>query len=40
MKKVMQIALGVIARNLFESFNPLPDKTFHALQENLSWTTK
>jgi len=34
------VALGIAARNLFESFNPLPDKTFNALQENLSWTTK
>jgi hypothetical protein len=34
------IALGVTARNLFESFNPLPDKTFHALQENLTWKTQ
>lgn len=31
---------GVIARNLFESFNPLPDKTFNALQENLTWKTQ
>jgi uncharacterized membrane protein YqjE len=34
------IILTLAARNLFESFNPLPDKTFAALQENLSWTTK
>jgi hypothetical protein len=38
------LAVGIIltftARHLFESFNPLPDKTFTALQENLSWTTK
>jgi hypothetical protein len=38
------LAVGVVltltARHLFESFNPLPDKTFTALQENLSWTTK
>ncbi|HEX4610908.1 MAG TPA: phage holin family protein [Urbifossiella sp.] len=32
-------ALGFLARNLFESFNPLPDKTFNALQENLTWNT-
>jgi len=25
---------------LLERFNPLPDKTFNALQENLSWKTK
>lgn len=30
------VILGVIARNLFESFNPLPDKTFNALQDNLT----
>jgi len=24
---------------LLERFNPLPDKTFHALKENLSWKT-
>lgn len=34
------VALGVIAYNLFESFNPLPDKTFNALQENLTWKTQ
>jgi uncharacterized membrane protein YqjE len=34
------IVLTLLARNLFESFNPLPDKTFSALQENLTWTTK
>jgi len=25
---------------LLERFNPLPDKTFHALQENLTWKTE
>jgi len=34
------VALGYYARNLFESFNPLPDKTFTALQENLTWQTQ
>lgn len=34
------IALAWTARNLFESFNPLPDKTFNALQENLTWKTQ
>lgn len=33
------VVLGLMARNLFESFNPLPDKTFNALQENVSWKT-
>jgi hypothetical protein len=32
-------ALGYVSYYLFESFNPLPDKTFNALQENLSWKT-
>jgi len=31
------IAFAVLGRRLFESFNPLPDKTFNALQENLTW---
>jgi hypothetical protein len=31
--------VGYLGRNMFESFNPLPDKTFNALQENLSWKT-
>lgn len=30
------VALGLVARTMFESFNPLPDKTFTALQENLT----
>lgn len=34
------VILGRVARNLFESFNPLPDKTFNALQENLTWQTQ
>jgi len=34
------VTFGVIAQNLFESFNPLPDKTFGALQENLTWKTQ
>jgi hypothetical protein len=34
------IALGLTARSLFESFNPLPDKTFTALKENLTWKTQ
>jgi len=36
--------LGLIAvyagKRMFESFNPLPEKTFNALQENLSWISK
>jgi hypothetical protein len=34
------VVCGLVARNLFESFNPLPDKTVHALQENLTWKTQ
>jgi hypothetical protein len=34
------VVLTLVGRRLFESFNPLPDKTFTALQENLTWTTK
>jgi hypothetical protein len=34
---------GLIAiyagKRIFESFNPLPDKTANALQENLTWVT-
>jgi hypothetical protein len=32
-------ALAATSYILLERFNPLPDKTFHALQENLSWKT-
>lgn len=34
------IAAGLAARSLFKSFNPLPDKTFTALQENITWQTQ
>ncbi|HJZ59901.1 MAG TPA: phage holin family protein [Gemmataceae bacterium] len=37
---VAGFVLGLVARNMFESFNPLPDKTFNALQENLTWKTQ
>jgi len=33
------IALAITSYVLLERFNPLPDKTFNALQENLSWQT-
>src|SRR5262245_43511701 len=33
------VSLGLVALNLVESFNPLPDKTFNALQENITWKT-
>jgi len=32
-------ALAVTSYILLERFNPLPDKTFKALQENLTWKT-
>jgi len=32
-------ALAATSYVLLERFNPLPDKTFNALQENLSWKT-
>jgi len=34
------VALGGFSYVLLERFNPLPDKTFNALKENLSWQTK
>jgi hypothetical protein len=33
------VALAITSYVLLERFNPLPDKTFNALQENLSWQT-
>jgi len=33
-------ALGWFSYVLLERFNPLPDKTFNALKENLTWQTK
>jgi len=33
-------AVAVYAgKRIFDSFNPLPDKTAHALQENMTWMT-
>ncbi len=34
------VALGCFSYVLLERFNPLPEKTFHALKENLTWQTK
>jgi len=34
------LILGGISYVLLERFNPLPDKTFNALKENITWTTK
>lgn len=33
-------ALGGFSYVLLERFNPLPDKTFNALKENITWQTK
>jgi len=34
------IACAVTAYLLLERFNPLPDKTFNALKENITWQNK
>ena len=34
------VALGGFSYILLERFNPLPDKTFNALKENITWQTK
>ena len=34
------ISLGGFSYILLERFNPLPDKTFNALKENITWQTK
>jgi len=34
------VALGWFSYVLLERFNPLPDKTFNALKENVTWQTK
>jgi Putative Actinobacterial Holin-X, holin superfamily III len=36
---IVGIALGVTSYILLERFNPLPDKTFNALKENITWKT-
>ena len=36
---VAGIALGGFSYILLERFNPLPDKTFNALKENITWET-
>ena len=33
------LAAAYAGKTIFEKYNPLPDKTFNALTENLSWTT-
>jgi hypothetical protein len=37
---VLGTALATTSYILLERFNPLPHKTFHALQETLQWKTK
>jgi len=37
---VLGLICAYTGKRMFESFNPLPDKTFNALQENLSWISK
>jgi len=37
---VAGVVLGVWSYQLLERFNPLPDKTFNALKENLTWKTE
>jgi hypothetical protein len=37
---VAGVALGGFSYVLLERFNPLPDKTFNALKENITWQTK
>ena len=34
------VALGGFSYILLERFNPLPDKTFNAIKENITWQTK
>lgn len=34
------LGFGFAARNLFDTFNPLPTKTIETLQENLTWQTE
>ncbi len=33
------LSAALAGKRIFEKYNPLPDKTFNALTENLSWTT-
>ena len=37
---VIGVACGAFSYVLLERFNPLPDKTFNALKENVTWQTK
>jgi len=37
---VVGLLCGGFSYNLLERINPMPDKTIHALQENLTWQTK
>jgi hypothetical protein len=33
------LAAAYVGKTIFEKYNPLPEKTFNALTENLTWTT-
>ena len=37
---VIGVACGAFSYILLERFNPLPDKTFNALKENVTWQSK
>ncbi|HSQ55689.1 MAG TPA: phage holin family protein [Gemmata sp.] len=37
---IVGAALAITSYVMLERFNPLPDKTFNALQENLTWKTR
>ena len=37
---VLGIIAAVVGGRILASYNPLPDKSFNALQENVSWITK
>lgn len=37
---IVGVACGAFSYILLERFNPLPDKTFNALKENVTWQTK
>ncbi|HVK18579.1 MAG TPA: phage holin family protein [Fimbriiglobus sp.] len=37
---LLGIIAAVIGGRILASYNPLPDKSFNALQENVSWITK
>jgi hypothetical protein len=34
------VVCAVVSNRLINKFNPLPDKTFNAIKENITWNTK